>query len=254
MHQHIAGASSSASSTEPSITRTTVPGPRASRRQVLRTAAWSVPAVGMVGAAPAYATSTQPATQTPQCASVGWESALFASIRFTNLTYDRRWTYGSTASIRLRLGRLVGDTATSTNDPALGFRSSTAGLTVSVTSYSFEVTLPYRVTFTTLPNGWTVSRVSGSRYRFTPSPSIVTPVLTPHSTSPDGSGPGVSIPASGLFTATIAGSNFAINQQVMNANYDFSPHYSSSYTTSGPDCAPRVQTTAWDTTLSVKPV
>ncbi|MFC6152440.1 hypothetical protein [Nocardioides yefusunii] len=222
-----------------------------SRRGVVRSSLWAAPAVTVAAAAPAYAASTQPIVT---CTPASWESALYAKVSFTGLNGSNEWRSGwSSATLAIRIGRAVGDTTDATNDPALGFQSAGSGLTVSVASYSFHVTLPYVVTWTSTPRGWTVERVSGTTYRFVPAASIVTSTVVPHSSSPGTTGPGVAIPASGLFKATIPASNFGSGERVKAKSYTFSPSYRATYTTSGARCAPRSGTSAWDTTLTVKP-
>lgn len=182
-----------------------------SRRGVLRAAAWTAPAVTVAAAAPAYASSVEPLVVDPCPVSSGlvrWA----VSLSYTGLTYDNRWRYGMSAgTITLRLS------GTSTTNPlaAVQWTSDSAGLVAQVSNDEYYLTTPFEVRWQSAPTGWTITRVSGNKYRFrrTDAATVKTGVVATPSTREVISGQtGTVVPASPTFTATIPSTTFSNNR------------------------------------------
>lgn len=149
-------------------------------------------------------TTSNPVT----CPVISHSSGMDVGATFGNLAGGGIWQAGSTGSVVMHLGNTLPG-----GSPALGLYAS-APMSVDVTALSYRVTLPYRVTWTSVP-GWTWSYVggtfaSGYEYVFTlvsglPVSANVTAQSYPGTTV---------VPPSSAFTGTIDPTSIPTGSQV----------------------------------------
>ncbi|WP_424463947.1 hypothetical protein [Pseudoclavibacter helvolus] len=176
-----------------------------SRRAVIGAAVWSVPVVAAAAAAPLAAAS--------QCAEWRIHSGTYYWMQFGGINNNGTWNSNSgTLTVYMAAG-------TDTRG-ALSYSAAATGINAATTQHRWTVTVPYRVSWTTVPAGYsapTETNAGGGNWTYTSQRLGTIPTraaVTPLGTIPTSQSAQNAISTSNYFIGSAYQLPFANNQQV----------------------------------------
>ncbi|GAB3288468.1 hypothetical protein [Pseudoclavibacter terrae] len=219
------------------------------RRTILQGAAWSVPVM-------AAAVATPVAVASPGCPRTFAYRAAEVDYQFTNLTAEGRWRADSSLRVVARVGSTV------LNLGGLSYASDEAGATVATIGLNSVITFTVRVSWTTVPAGWTVTEavLGGGQWRYTftrTSPVASISALSPITNRPTAASASNAVPIT-TFIGAATNTPFTVGQLVANGpTYSFPWTYSTTYNVSNARSAcntGQVTVNSGDFTITNRPV
>lgn len=169
------------------------PRPEPSRRTVVKAAAWSIPVIAAAVATPLAAASTAVACPV---VSYWWGDYESVTVRSTDTVNgnQHRWRADSSGTITVGFGNLA-----TNGNPGLSF-SSPVPVNVALGALSYTYTLPYQVSWTSIPAGWSLAGTSSAggqwTYQFQRSGAAATTITAT-------TGPGTTLVAKTSATGTV---------------------------------------------------